>query len=77
MSKDNNLEHELLDLRPGGHSDQTFLGNLRLAARTRLFLLAGLLAMAAFAALPFSFAELELDYADAFFEAMSGLTTTG
>ena len=51
MSKDNNLEHELLDLRPGGHSDQTFLGNLRLAARTRLFLLTGLLAMAAFAAL--------------------------
>ena len=51
MSKDNNLEHELLDLRPGGHSDQTFLGNLRLAARTRLFLLAGLLAMIAFAAL--------------------------
>ncbi|MFQ5958333.1 MAG: TrkH family potassium uptake protein [Alphaproteobacteria bacterium] len=35
------------------------------------------LVMAAFAALPFSFAELELDYADAFFEAMSGLTTTG
>ena len=51
MSKDNNLEHEFLDLRPGGHSDQTFLGNLRLAARTRLFLLTGLLAMAAFAAL--------------------------
>ncbi len=51
MSKDNNLEHEFLDLRAGGHSDQTFLGNLRLAARTRLFLLTGLLAMAAFAAL--------------------------
>jgi trk system potassium uptake protein TrkH len=33
--------------------------------------------MAAFAALPFSFAKLELDYADAFFESMSGLTTTG
>jgi trk system potassium uptake protein TrkH len=35
------------------------------------------LVMAAFAALPFSFSELELDYADAFFESMSGLTTTG
>ena len=51
MSKDNNLEHEFLDLRPGEHSDQTFLGNLRLAARTRLYLLTGLLAMVAFAAL--------------------------
>ncbi|MAF95580.1 MAG: hypothetical protein CMM60_07485 [Rhodospirillaceae bacterium] len=57
MSKDNNLKHEFLNLRAGGHSDhgghsdQTFLGNLRLAARTRLFLVAGLLAMAAFAAL--------------------------
>ncbi len=31
----------------------------------------------AFAALPFAFCELGLDYTDAFFEAMSGLTTTG
>ncbi len=31
----------------------------------------------AFAALPFMFCELGLDYTDAFFEAMSGLTTTG
>lgn len=31
----------------------------------------------AFAALPFVFASLNLSYADAFFEAMSGLTTTG
>ncbi len=30
-----------------------------------------------FAALPFSFSVLELSYTDAFFEAMSGLTTTG
>ena len=35
------------------------------------------LVMPAFAALPFSFSELELSYTDAFFEAMSGLTTTG
>ncbi len=31
----------------------------------------------AFAALPFAFSELNLSYTDAFFEAMSGLTTTG
>ncbi len=35
------------------------------------------LVTAAFAALPFAFSELELDYTDAFFESMSGLTTTG
>lgn len=33
--------------------------------------------IAAFGALPFVFASLGLSYADAFFEAMSGLTTTG
>ncbi|MGF1609498.1 MAG: TrkH family potassium uptake protein [Kiloniellales bacterium] len=32
---------------------------------------------AAFAALPFRLAQLKLDYADAFFEGVSGLTTTG
>jgi len=32
---------------------------------------------AAFAALPFLFSGLGLDYASAFFEAMSGITTTG
>ena len=31
----------------------------------------------AFGALPFVFSELELTYTDAFFEAMSGITTTG
>ena len=30
-----------------------------------------------FAALPFAFSELDLSYTDAFFESMSGLTTTG
>jgi trk system potassium uptake protein TrkH len=30
-----------------------------------------------FAALPFVYSELELSFTDAFFEAMSGLTTTG
>ncbi|GAB4235891.1 MAG: TrkH family potassium uptake protein [Kiloniellaceae bacterium] len=33
--------------------------------------------IAAFGALPFQFSELELDPADAFFESMSGVTTTG
>jgi len=35
------------------------------------------LALTIFAALPFRFAELNLSYTDAFFEAMSGITTTG
>lgn len=35
------------------------------------------LVIPAFAALPFAFADLKLSYTDAFFEAMSGLTTTG
>jgi len=35
------------------------------------------IAVPAFAALPFVFSELELSYTDAYFEAMSGLTTTG
>lgn len=32
---------------------------------------------AAFSALPFAFSDLNLSYTDAFFEAMSGITTTG
>jgi trk system potassium uptake protein TrkH len=35
------------------------------------------IALAAFAAIPISLSELEMSYTDAFFEAMSGLTTTG
>jgi len=35
------------------------------------------LIIAAFSALPFAFSKLELSYTDAFFEAMSGITTTG
>jgi len=35
------------------------------------------MALAGFAALPFAFGELNMSYTDAFFEAMSGLTTTG
>lgn len=33
--------------------------------------------IAAFAALPFHFSELDLSYTDSFFESMSGITTTG
>jgi len=33
--------------------------------------------LTAFAALPFSWSQLELSYTDAYFEAMSGITTTG
>ena len=33
--------------------------------------------LTAFAALPFTFSQLKLSYTDAFFEAMSGITTTG
>lgn len=35
------------------------------------------ISITAFAALPLAFSELDLNYTDAFFEAMSGLTTTG
>ncbi len=35
------------------------------------------LVLPAFGALPFAFSALDLSYADSFFEAMSGLTTTG
>ncbi|MEX2641938.1 MAG: TrkH family potassium uptake protein [Acetobacterales bacterium] len=35
------------------------------------------LAIAVFAALPFAFSDLDLTFTDAFFEAMSGITTTG
>lgn len=35
------------------------------------------LVLTVFAALPFTFSDLQLSYTDAFFEAMSGITTTG
>ena len=43
------------------------------------FLLTSLswLGLTGFSALPFAFGDLDLSYTDAFFEAMSGLTTTG
>ncbi|MBW7849501.1 MAG: TrkH family potassium uptake protein [Rhodospirillales bacterium] len=53
-------------------------GSLEPSVR-QVFLLTtvGWLAIAAFAALPFAFSNLELSFTDAFFEAMSGITTTG
>jgi trk system potassium uptake protein TrkH len=47
--------------------------------RRQAFLLTTLswVIMPAFAALPFSFAQLRMSYTGAYFEAMSGLTTTG
>ncbi|HRI75454.1 MAG: TrkH family potassium uptake protein [Alphaproteobacteria bacterium] len=54
--------------------EKSFALNLR-----QTFVLASIswIFMTAFAALPFCFAEIQLSYTRAFFEAMSGLTTTG
>jgi len=56
----------------------TRTGPLSLSVR-QTFLLTTLswTVMAAFAALPFVFADLGLDFTDAYFESISGLTTTG
>lgn len=53
-------------------------GNMNLNVR-QAFVMTSLswLVLTVFAALPFMFSELKLSYTDAFFEAMSGITTTG
>ena len=53
-------------------------GGVRLSVR-QTFVMTTLswLLLTFFAALPFSFSGLELSFTDAFFEAMSGITTTG
>lgn len=51
MNKDNNLDHEFLELRPSDEAERTFMGRQTLRARRRLFLLSGLVALAAFAGL--------------------------
>ena len=51
MNKDNNLDHEFLELRPSDEAERTFMGGQTLRARRRLFLLSGLVALAAFAGL--------------------------
>lgn len=53
-------------------------GEDRLTIRSAFFLTTvSWLALTAFAALPFAWSKLNMTYTDAFFEAMSGLTTTG
>ena len=53
-------------------------GSLELGGRQAFILTTvAWIAMPAFAALPLAFSELNISYTDAFFEAMSGLTTTG
>ncbi|MFQ5972143.1 MAG: TrkH family potassium uptake protein [Alphaproteobacteria bacterium] len=56
----------------------TRTGDMRIGIR-QAFILTALswVTVTTFAALPFTFAELDLSYTDAFFEAMSGITTTG
>ncbi len=54
------------------------MGAFRLSLRQAFVLIATIWStLPTFAALPFMFSELALGYTDAFFEAMSGLTTTG
>jgi len=53
-------------------------GGTRLSIRQAFILTTtSWIAVTAFAALPFAFADMKMSYADAFFEAMSGITTTG
>ncbi|MCR4378968.1 MAG: TrkH family potassium uptake protein [Rhodospirillales bacterium] len=61
----------LLATSQAGHIDEINLKQAFLLTTTSW------LTLALFAALPFRFSTLELSMADAFFEAMSGLTTTG
>ena len=53
-------------------------GDTNLGTRQAFILTAASwLVIAAFAALPFAFSDLDMSYTDAFFESMSGITTTG
>jgi methyl-accepting chemotaxis protein len=51
VTRERNFDHQFLDLRSADQADRLFLGGLKLAQRTRLFLLTGLLAIASFAAI--------------------------
>ncbi|MBL4747431.1 MAG: TrkH family potassium uptake protein [Magnetovibrio sp.] len=56
------------------------MGNARMSLNVRqAFVMTTLswVVLSLFAALPFTFSELQLSYTDAFFETMSGITTTG
>ena len=54
------------------------MGGAKLSIR-QAFILTTLswIVLTIFAALPFAFSQLEMSFTDAFFEAMSGITTTG
>lgn len=63
----------------GGVLALTSWGNVRTITPRQGFVLTTFLwiVIPGFAALPFAFSDLDLSYTDAFFESMSGLTTTG
>ena len=63
----------------GGTLALTSRGNVRAITPRQGFVLTTFLwiVIPGFAALPFAFSDLDLSYTDAFFESMSGLTTTG
>lgn len=63
----------------GGTLALTSRGSVRTISPRQGFVLTTLLwlVIPGFAALPFAFSELDMTYTDAFFESMSGLTTTG
>ena len=63
----------------GGGAAASSWGRIESISVRESFLMTGMswLALAAFAAIPLTLGRLELSYVDAFFEAMSGITTTG
>ena len=63
----------------GGTLALSSRGNIRTITPRQGFVLTTTLwlVIPAFAALPFAFADMDLNHTDAFFESMSGLTTTG
>ena len=63
----------------GGALALAFRGRVWVLAAHQTFVLttASWVVLTAFAALPFALSDARLSYADAYFEAMSGLTTTG
>ncbi|MGE4561872.1 MAG: methyl-accepting chemotaxis protein [Rhodospirillales bacterium] len=68
MSQDSNLEHEFLELRTDGLDEKTFLGGLKFATRSKLFLIFGLTVLVTFGGMYF-FVDQRLD--GAFSEADS------
>jgi len=73
------LASAFVTLFVGGAMALTTRGHIRTIVVRQAFILTTLswVLLAAFSALPFVFSNLGLSYTDAFFEAMSGITTTG